>query len=146
MRVRHGVIGAVLFGAALFGAGLGSAAMARLPVTAAFYTEAQAAEGAAIYGERCAMCHGAMLEGTFETPALTGKFVANWAGRPVGDLYDYLGRAMPQFAPGSLSGEDNARVLAYLLKANGYQAGKAALPADGAGLHRTVLPAPGPAR
>lgn len=135
---------AVLFGAGLLGAG--GMAPARLPAAPAFYTEAQAEQGAAIYGERCAMCHGAMLEGTYETPALTGKFVANWAGRPVGDLYDYLGRAMPQFAPGSLSGEDNARVLAYLLKANGYRAGQTALPADGAGLHRAMLPAPGPAR
>ncbi len=144
MRVGHRMMGAVLLGAGLLGAG--GVALARLPAPAAFYTEAQAEQGAAIYGESCAMCHGAMLEGTFETPALTGKFVANWAGRPVGDLYDYLGRAMPQFAPGSLAGEDNARVLAYLLKANGYRAGQTALPADGAGLHRTVLPAPGPAR
>ena len=31
-----------------------------------------------------------------EIPGLTGKFMANWAGRPVGDLFDYVSRAMPQ--------------------------------------------------
>ena len=64
-----------------------------------FYSAAAAEEGARLYAERCAMCHGAALEGTHEVPGLTGKFVANWAGRPVGDLPAYLGRAMPQFAP-----------------------------------------------
>lgn len=105
------------------------------------YSAAQAAEGAALYGERCAMCHGRNLEGTFEVPALTGKFVANWGGRPLGELSAYLGRAMPQFAPGSLAPEDSARLVAYLLQANGYPAGAEPLPAEGA-RQLTVLPAP----
>ena len=106
---------------------------------AGVYTEAQAGEGARVYAVRCAMCHGPGLAGTVETPGLVGKFMANWAGRPLGDLYDYLGRAMPQPSPGSLTAEDNARLVAFLLKANGVAAGTTTLPADSAALRRLVL-------
>ena len=100
------------------------------------YTEAQAAEGAAVYAGQCAMCHGARMEGTVEVPTLTGKFVANWAGRPVGDLFDYLARAMPQMAPGTLQPADNARLVAFILKANGAPAGTRNLSVDPAALQR----------
>ena len=103
------------------------------------YSAAQAQQGSQIYAERCAMCHGARLEGTVEVPALTGKFVANWGGRPLGDLYDYLGRAMPQSAPGTLASQDNALLIAFLLKANGAPSGASVLPADSAALHRIAF-------
>lgn len=121
------------------------AATAAVPAARGFYLELQATEGAALYAQRCAMCHGAALEGTFEVPGLTGKFVANWAGRPLGDLYGYLGRAMPQFAPGTLAPADNARILAFLLKANGYPAGAGPLAPDSPQL-KASLPAPPPPR
>jgi len=92
------------------------------------------------------MCHGRALGGTFETPGLTGKFLANWGKRPLGDLYDYVGRAMPQFAPGTLTPQDNARLLAFLLKANGMPAGPAPLPADSVALHAIALESAGPAK
>jgi len=100
------------------------------------YTAVQADEGARVYATQCAMCHGARLEGTVETPGLVGKFVANWAGRPLGDLFDYLARAMPQGSPGRLDPQDNARLVAFILRANGAPAGDAALPADAAALRR----------
>jgi len=103
------------------------------------YTAAQADEGARVYATQCAMCHGARLEGTVETPGLVGKFVANWAGRPLGDLFDYLGRAMPQGSPGRLDPQDNARLVAFILRANGAPAGDAALPADAAALRRITF-------
>lgn len=116
------------------------AARSAAPVQTVPFTAAQAAEGAQVYGQRCALCHGRQLEGTFEVPALTGRFVANWAGRPVGDLTAYLGRAMPQFAPGTLPPEDNVRVVAYVLQANGYPAGDRPLPTAADDLHRLTLP------
>ena len=100
------------------------------------YTAAQADEGARVYAARCAVCHGARLEGTVETPGLVGKFVANWADRPLGDLFDYLARAMPQGSPGSLAAEDNARLVAFILRANGAPAGDTPLPVDTAALRR----------
>ena len=111
---------------------------------AGVYSETQADEGERVYAARCAMCHGARLEGTVETPGLTGKFVANWAGRPLGDLFDYLARAMPQGSPGTLDPQDNARLVAFILRANGAPAGNAALPADAAALRRMTFDARGP--
>ena len=108
------------------------------------YSAAQADEGAQVYAVRCAMCHGTRLEGTVETPGLVGKFVANWAGRPVGDLFDYLARAMPQGSPGTLGSQDNARLVAFILRANGAPAGDAPLPADGATLRRITFDSAGP--
>jgi len=109
----------------------------RLPAgtRAGVYSGDQAEQGAQVYAQQCAICHGATLAGTFETPGLTGKFVANWGNKPLGDLYDYLGRAMPQYAPGTLTPQDNARLVAFLLKANGMPAGRDPLPADSAALH-----------
>ena len=107
------------------------------------YTAAQADEGARVYAVQCAMCHGVRLEGTVETPGLVGKFVANWAERPLGDLFDYLARAMPQSSPGSLVPQDNARLVAFILRANGAPAGSSPLPADGAALRRIDFDAPG---
>jgi S-disulfanyl-L-cysteine oxidoreductase SoxD len=107
--------------------------------SAGLYTEEQAAAGAQLYAQRCVMCHGAMLEGTYETPGLKGKFVANWGRMPLGDLFDYLGRAMPQFAPGTLKPEEDAQLVAFLLKANGMPAGRTPLPADSTALRRITF-------
>ena len=103
------------------------------------YSAAQADEGAQVYAMHCAMCHGARLEGTVETPGLVGKFVADWAGRPLGDLFDYLARAMPQGSPGTLTPQDNARLVAFILRSNGAPAGEGPLPADAAALRRIAF-------
>jgi S-disulfanyl-L-cysteine oxidoreductase SoxD len=103
------------------------------------YTEDQAQAGAQLYAARCAMCHGRLLEGTFETPGLQNRFIVNWSKAPLGELYDYLGRAMPQFAPGSLKPDENAKIVAYLLKANAQPAGAQPLPADSIALRRIML-------
>ena len=106
---------------------------------AGIYTAEQAEQGARIYAVQCAMCHGARLEGTVEVPELVGKFMANWADRPLGDLSDYIARAMPQMAPGTLAPEDNARVVAFILRANGAPAGNRALPSEPAALRRLTF-------
>ncbi len=107
------------------------------------YTAEQAKAGARLYAIRCAVCHGTRLEGSYEVPALTGKFVAHWAGRPLWPLFDYVSRAMPQPAPGSLSPGENAALIAYLLEANGLPAGSKPLPTDQAAL--LSIPFEGPA-
>jgi cytochrome c5 len=94
------------------------------------YTASQAAEGATLYKAACAMCHGESLAGSFEVPGLTGAFVARWSNGSVGTLFDYVSNAMPQMAPGSLSADDNAKIVAYLLEANGMPAGAKPLPTD----------------
>jgi mono/diheme cytochrome c family protein len=138
------VNGRVLTGlAALVALAAGAPALSKGSRSGVF-TEAQADEGARVYAVQCAMCHGARLEGTVETPALVGKFMANWAGRPLGDLFDYLARAMPQNSPGRLTPEDNARLVAFILRANGAPPGKSSLPVDAATLRRMAFDAPGP--
>ena len=103
------------------------------------YTAAQAEAGARTYAIHCAMCHGQRLEGKFEIPALTGRFVANWAGRPLADLFDYVSAAMPQHAPGMLSAEQNAELVALLLRENGAAPGTVPLPADRRRLERIMF-------
>ena len=117
-------------------------AQSRSGTGAGRYTAEQADAGARLYAINCAMCHGTRLEGRGEIPALTGRFVANWAGRPVGDLYTYVSQAMPQHAPGTLSPEQNAQLLALLLRANGAPAGTRPLPNDGAALQRITFDPP----
>jgi hypothetical protein len=46
---------------------------------------------------------------------------------------------MPQMAPGSLSPADNAKIVAYLLKANGMPAGNTPLAGDQAALDRIAF-------
>lgn len=137
-------------------AGLPGAALALLALSASAglaqgrgtgagrFTAEQAAAGAQVYAINCAMCHGTRLEGRGEIPALTGRFVANWAGRPVADLYAYISRAMPQHAPGSLAPEQNAALVALILQANGAPAGSRMLPADEAALQRIAFDPTGP--
>ena len=108
------------------------------------YTAAQAEEGAQVYAGQCAMCHGPDLQGTYEVPTLRGKFIANWGRSRLSALYNYLGHAMPQFAPGQLKPDDNARLIAFLLRENGYAVGGKPLPTDPvilAGISVEPLPA-----
>lgn len=103
------------------------------------YSAAQASEGETLYKGACASCHGENLMGTFEVPTLTGRFVGNWSNGSVGALFTYVSDAMPQMAPGTLSPEDNAKIVAYLLKANGMPEGPQSLPSDRAALDRIAF-------
>lgn len=87
------------------------------------YSAAQARRGAALYAESCGQCHGADLAGSYDIPSLRGQLIARWAGTPLAELSDYIQRAMPMYAPGTLGAEANADILAYLLQTNNYPAG-----------------------
>ena len=88
------------------------------------YTEAQAARGADGFAGHCASCHGAGLGGTGEAPALAGAhFLSDFDGLTLGDLFDRIRTSMPQDNPGSLTREQYADILAYILKANAVPAG-----------------------
>jgi sugar lactone lactonase YvrE/mono/diheme cytochrome c family protein len=88
------------------------------------YTEAQAAHGGEDYGKYCAACHGASLTGSGEAPALQGaQFISDFNGETVGELFDRIRTTMPQDNPSSLTRDQYAGVLAFLLKANGFPAG-----------------------
>jgi|SRR5579884_2170731 len=87
------------------------------------YTAAQAARGKDVYAGTCKSCH---------TPAShTGAMFRKWwVGKHLSDLYMFVGTNMPKNDPGSLTPEDAADVVAYLMQINGMPVGPAELPPD----------------
>src|SRR5258708_29822615 len=93
------------------------------------YTDSQAARGEAGFRESCASCHGQKLEGRGQIPPLAGSdFISNWNGMTVGDLFEKIQVSMPADRPGQLSKEQNAGILAYILKFNKFPTGSKELP------------------
>jgi mono/diheme cytochrome c family protein len=94
------------------------------------YTDAQAKRGEALWGDKCAKCHGADLSGG-DAPSLVGsEFSANWDDLSLGDLADRLRISMPQDNPQSLSREQTADLVALILKGNKLPPGQTDLPSQ----------------
>ena len=110
--------------------------------------------GAALFATRCASCHGARGEGIPPFPKLVGREPRD--GFPFGrdakyaktignywpyatTLYDYINRAMPFNAPGSLPPDDVYSVVAFLLAENGIVSREATI--DAKSLPRVRMPA-----
>lgn len=96
--------------------------------------EGTASTGAAIYAQKCALCHGSRGEGQGPYPQLIGRVPAPgfvFAGdakapKTIGNywpyattVYDYVRRTMPFNAPGSLTPTETYALVAYLLSENG---------------------------
>src|SRR5579871_5188554 len=95
------------------------------------YTDAQADRGKQLYSDACASCHGPELTGGEMAPPLVGgDFSSDWNGLSLGDLFDRMRISMPQNAPGSLSAQQNADILAFILQANKFPSGTTELPKD----------------
>ena len=92
-----------------------------------------AAAGAVVFATKCAACHGAKGEGGAPpNPRLVGREPRDFsfatstnALKTVGNywpyattLYDYIRRAMPQTAPGSLTPDETYAVIAWILAEN----------------------------
>jgi cytochrome c len=100
------------------------------------------ARGKVVYEQNCAACHGADgTGGIFDRLAGgQGSLATDKPIKTVGSywpyattLFDYIHRAMPYPAPGSLSVDDTYAVAAYILKLNG-------ILSDGATLDQESLP------
>lgn len=92
------------------------------------FTAGQAAAGERAYLESCAGCHGNTLAGANDLPALAGPgFMQSWGARSTKALYQFISVSMPAGNPASLSPNTYADILAFLLRANGAQAGTVAL-------------------
>ena len=114
-------------------AGMGVANTQESPRTVwdGVFNDEQAKRGQAVFVEECSVCHGRDLEGADMTPALTGGgFMSNWDGLTVGDLVDRIRISMPLNRPGTLSRQQNADVVAYILRFNQFPSGKEELPRD----------------
>jgi quinoprotein glucose dehydrogenase len=95
------------------------------------YSEEQAARGRPVYVKECSSCHGASLSGGESAPPLSGSaFMADWSGLSVGDLFERVRLSMPEGRPGTLSRQQNADILAYMLSVNQFPAGKTELQKD----------------
>ena len=96
------------------------------------YTTEQANRGKAVYDEKCASCHGNMETVTPEMAALLNDtgFQNLWRDRSLARLFSRIRETMPQDKPRTLSPEQTADLIGYILSANQLPAGEAALPTD----------------
>ena len=103
-----------------------AATTAQAQVTGPF-TAAQADAGVSAFVTNCASCHGKTLQGSGEAPALSGAtFIGSWGKRGTKEFYGVIQKSMPLGHPGSLEAQTYyASIVAFLLEANGAQAGSA---------------------
>jgi mono/diheme cytochrome c family protein len=94
------------------------------------YTEAQADRGEGLYKEHCIRCHGAALQGNGEgaLPLTGATFGSTWNGVTLGAMMERVRLSMPQDKPATMSRQQIADLLAFVLRANKFPAGDAELP------------------
>ncbi len=99
------------------------------------YTEDQAKQGKTIYDKQCVDCHGVALQGSGKNAPLVGdEFLSKWTDQTMADLFMKTNSTMPASDPGTLSPDETAQVLAYILSVNKFQPGQKPLPTDPDGL------------
>jgi mono/diheme cytochrome c family protein len=84
--------------------------------------------GARLFGEKCAACHGESQEGSPQAPALVGgkgtltslhpKMTAGSYWPFATTIFDYIRRAMPRYAEGSLKVDEVYSLTAFILYRN----------------------------
>jgi mono/diheme cytochrome c family protein len=114
-----------MVGAMIFGAEVASAQTNGSSASTAdgVYTREQALRGQDVYAGNCKSCH---------TPeSHTGVlFTSKWNGKPLLELYLYVRELMPKSDPGTLTPEEYAAVVAYMLRMNRLPVGDDDLPTD----------------
>ena len=85
--------------------------------------------GGQVYAVSCQTCHGDALQGDGTATALTGPgFMADFNGVTLGEMLDRTRTTMPDDNPGTMSRQQIADVLTYVLSVNKFPAGAAELP------------------
>lgn len=109
------------------------------------YTLGQADRGEVLYDEQCVACHGSINQLTPDMAALLADhtFRARWEQRSIGELFDLIQVEMPQDNPGSLTDNQVAELLAFILRGNRRPEGEQLLSSDSEVLG-TIPFAPGP--
>jgi quinoprotein glucose dehydrogenase len=106
------------------------------------FTAAQAARGELVYASRCATCHGDNLAGMEMAPPLAGaNFRKAWDSTPLLTLANRIRTTMPPTAPNTLSADQTADLLSFILKANDSPAGTIPLSLPVADRGTTPVPA-----
>jgi mono/diheme cytochrome c family protein len=94
------------------------------------YSDGQSKRGADTYAKTCSSCHAEDLSGA-DGPSLTGPdFNKDFDGQSVDDLFERVRTTMPADGPGSLTREQYADIVAFLLSKDSFPAGATDLPAD----------------
>jgi S-disulfanyl-L-cysteine oxidoreductase SoxD len=133
----HGLVAIALMGAVLTTV---AAAQSSASVWDGVFTEEQVKRGAVAYQQACSNCHGPGLEGGDMTPPLVGgAFTSNWNDLTLGDLFDRIRLTMPLDSPGKLSRQQNADVIAYILKTNAWPSGSTELPPESGALKQIKI-------
>jgi mono/diheme cytochrome c family protein len=109
------------------------------PAPAASYTEEQGTRGEAASTKSCAVCHGEQLKGDLAPPLQGDDFLKGWSDKTAGALFDKIITTMPANEPGTMSDQQSADLVAYILKLNHFPAGQEPLPRDPAALNAILL-------
>ena len=92
-------------------------------VPPALFTNDEAVQGHLLFNRHCAACHGDDLRGKIG-PALIGPSLGS-AGdyTTISIMFDVIAFEMPEGNPASLTKQNYADVMAFILQRNGYPAG-----------------------
>ena len=124
------VLGFLLFGGTALHA---QSAPAGKSTNEGVYTAEQAARGEKVSVEVCSMCHSPKEDFT------RNGFLNSWTGKPIRALFHNLKETMPEDMPGSLSAQQYADVVAYILKLNGMPTGSSELKSDDESLSTIIF-------
>jgi mono/diheme cytochrome c family protein len=99
----------------------------------------QQARGKALYVDKCAACHMENLQGSSETPPLTGDmFWQNWETYSANNLVEQVRATMPEDNPGGLERQQYVDIIAFVLRTNKIQ-WTGDLPSDMDALKKIVI-------
>ena len=106
------------------------------------YTAEQADRGKTLYTQSCSGCHSADLRGDGTAPSLVeGDFAFQWDDTSVGELYEQIRKLMPPTRPNSLAPRSYGDIVAFILQANQFPAGRTELAAELATLEQIRITA-----
>src|SRR5262252_999907 len=99
----------------------------------------QQARGKALYVDKCSACHMENLQGSAETPPLTGDmFWQNWETYSANNLVEQVRATMPEDNPGGLERQQYVDIIAFVLRTNKIQ-WTGDLPSDMDALKKIVI-------
>lgn len=105
------------------------------PASAGVYTAEQAGRGREVFGNICQGCHNIGSQSG-------DAFAKRWRGVLMSELFRVMTETMPKDSPGSLTLQERADVMAYLLKINDLAAGSTELSTDVEQLKKIVIDIP----